>query len=100
MRPGQQKEWLKDGTPIQYGDRPTGNLLLIPQRLAMAMQDKGWILRMHLPVRINGHPESVEDRVTHDTEWVLIFAKQRKYYWNQDVIREPLVEGVRPSRRS
>jgi DNA modification methylase len=98
-RPGPQKEWLKDGTPIQFGDRPTGNLLLLPQRFAMAMQDEGWILRMMLPVKIKGRPESVEDRTTHDIEWVLVFAKQRRYYWNQDVIREPLAEGSRPMRR-
>jgi DNA modification methylase len=98
-RPGPQKEWLKDGTPIQYGDRPPGNLLLIPQRFAMAMQDEDWILRMMLPVRIKGHPESVKNRTTHDIEWVLVFAKQRRYFWNQDVIREPLAEGSRPKKR-
>ena len=64
----------------QFGDRPTGNLLLLPQRFAMAMQDEGWILRMMLPVKIKGRPESVEDRTTHDIERVLVFAKQRRYY--------------------
>jgi hypothetical protein len=54
---------------------------------------------MMLPVKIKGHPESVEDRTTHDIEWVLIFVRQRLYYWNQDVIREPLAEGSRPKRR-
>ena len=90
---------MPDGTPIQRGDRPTGNLLLIPTRFAIKMQDDGWYLRMLLPVKIKGHPESVEDRTTHDYEWVLVFTKQRQYFWNKDAIREPLAEGARPQKR-
>ena len=98
-RPNKQKEWMPDGMPIQRGDRPTGNLLLIPLRFALKMQDEGWYLRMYLPIRINGHPESVEDRTTLDYEWMMVFTKQRKYHWNQDAIREPLAASARPRKR-
>ena len=30
----------------------------------------------------------------------MVFVKQLSYYWNQDVIREPLGEGLRPKRCS
>lgn len=94
-----QKQRMPDGTPIQAGDRPNGNLLMIPSRFALAMQDDGWILRMMLPIRIKGHPESVKDRTTLDYEWLLVFTKQVSYYWNNDAIREPLAETARPARR-
>ena len=46
--PQAEASWATEGIPegwhtIQYGDRPLGNLLLIPQRFAMAMQDEGSI---------------------------------------------------------
>ena len=49
------------------------------------MQDEGWYLRMYLPIKINGQPESVEDRTTLDYEWMMCSTKA-KYYWHQDAI--------------
>jgi DNA modification methylase len=65
-------------------------LLGIPERLMIAMQDDGWILRnniiWHKP---NCMPESVKDRYSKSYEVIYFFSKSRKYYFNLDAIREP-----------
>lgn len=72
------------------------NLLLMPQRLALALQADGWILRSRMPGgerpdiiwRSNKMPESVRDRPTKDYEDVMIFAKSSRYAWDQEAGRE------------
>ena len=75
--------------------RPAGNLLMIPARLAMALQDDGWVLRQEI-IWNKGwcRPESVSDRVTRTHEMVYMFAKQRGYFYNPDPIREALAHTV------
>jgi len=64
------------------GFRPK-NLLGIPWRVAIAMQDFGWNLRQdiiwHKP---NPMPESVTDRCTKAHEYIFLFSKKQKYYFN------------------
>lgn len=71
-------------------DVPPKNLLGIPWRLAFALQDDGWILRnaiiWHKP---NAMPESVRDRLSGRYEHVFLFAKQPRYWFDLDPIREP-----------
>jgi len=65
-------------------------LMGIPWRLAFALIDDGWILRnalvWHKP---NAMPESVKDRFTNTYENILFFVKNKKYYFNLDVVRLP-----------
>jgi DNA modification methylase len=81
--------WRRSGIK-QSVDRPLGNLLFIPERFAMAMQDDGWICRMNLSARIRTQPEGVDDRNAHDCDRILVFVKQRDYFWNTDAIRVPI----------
>jgi site-specific DNA-methyltransferase (adenine-specific) len=89
------KQPAMNGLPLQDTTyiRDAGNLLLIPTRFAMAMQDDGWFLRAeiiwHKP---NMRPESVTDRPSKDFEKVLMFTKQRQYFYDPDPIRVPLVK--------
>jgi DNA modification methylase len=64
---------------------------MIPSRLAMALQDDGWVLRQEV-IWDKGwcRPESVPDRVTRTHEMVYMFAKQRRYFYNPDPIRGSL----------
>lgn len=68
------------------------NLLGIPWRVAFALQDDGWILRndiiWHKP---NAMPESVTDRLSTRHEHVFMLSKSRRYWFDLDPIREPLV---------
>ena len=80
------------GLGYQDAGRPPGNLLMIPARLAMALQDGGWILR-HDVVWDKGsvRPEAVTDRVTRTHEFAYMFAKNRRYFYDQDPLRIPVV---------
>lgn len=65
------------------------DLIGIPWRVAFALQDDGWYLRQdiiwHKP---NCIPESVKDRCTKSHEYIFLFSKQPKYYFDFESIRE------------
>ena len=83
------------------GDLPEKNLLGIPWRVAFALQDDGWILRNAIVWnKPNAMPESVTDRLSGRYEFIFLFAKQPRYWFDLDPIRE-LYTGERDlSRRS
>lgn len=64
--------------------------LMMPSRIAIALQHDGWILRndiiWHKP---NHMPSSVKDRLTNAYEHVFLFSKARRYYFDLDSIRQP-----------
>jgi DNA modification methylase len=68
------------------------NLLGIPWRVAFALQDDGWILRNAIVwQKPNAMPESVRDRLSTRYEHVFLFSRSRKYWFDLDPIREPLL---------
>lgn len=71
---------------------PAKNLMGIPWRLAFALQDSGWILRQDIIwSKSNCMPESVRDRCTKSHEYIFLFAKRQRYYFNAEAILEPAV---------
>lgn len=67
------------------------NLAGIPARLAIALQDDGWIWRARCVwEKANPIPESVGDRPTRSHEDVLLFAQTRYYQYDADAVRTPL----------
>lgn len=90
---------LKDKTKqdgllfLNLGDSyVNGQLAGIPWRVALALQEAGWVLRSdiiwHKP---NAMPSSIKNRPTVDHEYVFMFSKAKQYKYNQDAIREPHV---------
>lgn len=72
-------------------DLPNKNLMGIPWRLAFALQDDGWILRQDIIWdKSNCMPESVRDRCTKSHEYIFLFAKRQRYYFNAEAIKEPI----------
>ena len=64
------------------------SLLMIPERFAIGMIERGWILRNQIIWwKRNAMPSSAKDRFTVDFEKIFFFVKQKKYYFNQ--IKEP-----------
>jgi DNA modification methylase len=62
----------------------------IPWRVAIEMMQKRWVLRS--PIiwhRKHALPESVNDRPRRSYEYVFMFVKGRKYYFNRD----PLIKA-------
>jgi len=66
------------------------DLIGIPWMLAFALRADGWYLRQdiiwHKP---NPMPESVRDRCTKSHEYIFLLSKQKKYYYNNEAIKEP-----------
>ena len=66
------------------------DLIGIPWMLAFALRADGWYLRQdiiwHKP---NPMPESVRDRCTKAHEYMFLLSKNRKYYYDNEAIKEP-----------
>ena len=66
------------------------DLIGIPWLFAFAMRKDGWYLRQdiiwHKP---NPMPESVRDRCTKSHEYIFLFSKNRKYFYDNEAIKEP-----------
>jgi DNA modification methylase len=77
------------------------DLCLVPQRLAIALQQSGWYIRndiiWHKP---NCMPESVTDRCTKAHEYIFLMSKTSRYYFDCDAIAEPLAESTANDNRT
>ena len=66
------------------------DLIGIPWMFAFAMRADGWYLRQdiiwHKP---NPMPESVRDRCTKSHEYIFLFSKNKKYFYDNEAIKEP-----------
>ena len=61
----------------------------IPWRVALALQADGWVLRSDIIwSKANCMPESVTDRPTRAHEYIFLLAKQARYFWDQEAVRE------------
>ena len=72
---------------VGYKDK---DLIGIPWMLAFALRADGWYLRQdiiwHKP---NPMPESVKDRCTKAHEYIFLFSKNKKYFYDNEAIKEP-----------
>ncbi|MBY5698430.1 DNA-methyltransferase [Rhizobium leguminosarum] len=67
------------------------NLMGIPWRVALALQDDGWYLRQDIIwSKPNPMPESVADRCTKSHEYIFLLSKSPTYYFDQTSILEPV----------
>lgn len=70
----------------------------IPWRVAFALQADGWWLRSDVVwAKPNPMPESVRDRPTRAHEYVFLLTKSPNYFFDQETVREPVVEQGRSS---
>jgi DNA modification methylase len=64
--------------------------LLMPHRVAIALQDDGWVCRNDIVwAKPNAMPSSVKDRLNVTHEYVFHFVQARRYFYDLDAIREP-----------
>lgn len=88
---------VRPGTP--EGLKPK-DLMGIPWRLALALQEDGWYLRSDIVwYKPNAMPESVKDRPTRAHEYIFLFTKSERYYYDHEAVKEPSDHGKR-NRRS
>jgi site-specific DNA-methyltransferase (adenine-specific) len=92
------KRWKRNGSPGEK-TRPSSSLkqsiqpkslCMIPERFALEMLKRGWILRNKIIwYKPNHMPCSVNDRFTNSWEYLFMFVKSKKYYFNLDAVRVP-----------
>jgi len=69
----------------------------IPERFYIQCIDDGWIARNHIPwYKSNSMPSSIKDRFTNKWESVFFFAKEKRYYFNLDAVREKTLTDSKP----
>jgi len=62
------------------------SLALIPQRIALACQDDGWIVRSQIIIP-SWMPESAKDRPTDSYRTVLMLVKSPRYWYDAQAVR-------------
>lgn len=67
------------------------DLLLMPHRVALALQKDGWHVRMDIVWdKPNPMPESVTDRPTRSHEYVFLLTKSDTYFYDAQAVKEPV----------
>lgn len=62
-------------------------LLLIPHRLAIELQNRGWLVRNdNVWIKPNPTPDQVRDRCSMSHEYVFHFVKERWYYFDKNAV--------------
>lgn len=81
--------------PTPEGLKPK-DLIGVPWKIAFALQADGWYLRSDIIwYKPNCQPESVKDRPTRSHEYLFLFSKNEKYFYNHEAIKEPTADGKR-----
>ena len=94
-RLGSKQDGIPGGSTMPTAQRPVPpgykpkDLLMMPARLALALQGDGWWVRSdiiwHKP---NPMPESCRDRPTSAHEHVFLLTKSARYFYDADAVRE------------
>ena len=70
------------------------DLIGVAWMLALECQEDGWYLRNDIIWnKPNCQPESVKDRLTVSHEYLFMFSKSERYYFDQDAIKENTTNG-------
>jgi site-specific DNA-methyltransferase (adenine-specific) len=84
----------------RYG-APVKGLLLAPERLALSLASRGWLLRNKVVwSKPNPMPTSVKDRFNASHDFVYFFTRQSRYFFDLDAVREPHRSSRTPTRHS
>lgn len=83
-------------SPAPVGYKPKDRLM-VPARVALALQADGWWLRDEIIWdKPSPMPSSVTDRTTCSHEMVYLLAKRPRYFFDNVAIAEPAVTAGRP----
>lgn len=79
----------KHSAIVPAGLKPK-DLVGIPWMVAFALRKDGWYLRQDIIWnKPSVMPESVQDRCTKSHEYIFLFSKSQKYYFDNESIKEP-----------
>ena len=87
---GNDRTWREADPGLKAKD-----LMLVPHRFAIAMCDAGWYVRSDIIWgKKSCMPESVTDRPTSAHEHIFLFAKQPRYFWDAEAVKEGAIKGA------
>lgn len=76
------------------GALKTKDLCMVPNRLAIALQEAGWWVRSEIIwAKPNPMPESVKDRPATSHEKIWLLTKSARYFYDSEAVRERLAES-------
>ncbi len=76
------------------------DLCMVPNRLAIALQDDGWWVRSEIIWnKTNPKPESLTDRPAAVHEKIFLLTKREAYYFNVEALKEPVTGGAHARRK-
>lgn len=89
--PGTEKnKAMRLGRRGAVGNLKPKDLIGIPWMLAFALRRDGWFLRSDIIwAKPNPMPESVTDRPTRSHEYIFLFSKKPRYYYNHEAVKDP-----------
>jgi DNA modification methylase len=100
-----RKSWRQDGAEVMAGAHHSSpgfkakDLMLLPHRLAIALQQDGWWVRQAITwCKPSAMPESVTDRCTSATEMLFMLTRSEHYFYDATAIRERSVDPPGVSR--
>lgn len=79
--------------PNRFAHRGKGikvkDLLMVPARVAIALQDAGWWVRSEIVwAKTNPMPESIHDRPTCAHEKIYMLTKSSSYFYDKEAVKE------------
>lgn len=81
---------LASGFGLQQRELKPKDLMMVPARVALALQADGWWLRSDIIwAKPNPMPESVTDRPTKAHEYVFLLSASERYFYAAAAIAEP-----------
>lgn len=92
------------GTRIRYSAQPAGlktkDLMMMPARVAIALQAAGWFLRSEIIWhKRNPMPESVRDRPTNTHEKLFLLTKNPSYWYDAEAVKVPSSPNTHARRK-
>ncbi|MFB9340530.1 DNA-methyltransferase [Aminobacter aganoensis] len=70
------------------------DLCMVPNRLAIALQEDGWWVRSEIIwAKPNPMPESIRDRPATSHEKIFLLSKSARYFYDAEAVRQPSAEA-------
>lgn len=89
---GKSKNYMLRAGNKQHEFLKPKDLIGIPWRVALALQQDGWYLRSDIIWnKPSCMPEAVRDRPTKSHEYIFLLSKSKNYYYDYESIKEPAV---------
>ncbi len=96
---GRRNRDARKSAGVPRGLKPK-DLMGMPWRVALALQDDGWYLRSeviwHKP---NPMPETVSDRPSRTHEHVFLLTRRPKYYYDAEAVKQSVKDPGHPRNR-